>query len=34
MNEYEAQMILGFTKYLLQQNYRPEQITILSLYMA
>eukprot|EP00347_Sterkiella_histriomuscorum_P010451 403376237 len=33
-NKFEGSMIERFTKYLLQQNYRPERITILSLYMA
>lgn len=31
-NEKEAIMIVKFTQYLLKQNYKPEQITILSLY--
>eukprot|EP00347_Sterkiella_histriomuscorum_P002994 403366003 len=33
-NKFESNMIERFTKYLLQQNYKPERITILSLYMA
>ena len=31
-NPQEADMIIRFTNYLLQQKYNPDQITILSLY--
>eukprot|EP00347_Sterkiella_histriomuscorum_P007358 403349252 len=33
-NRFEGAMIERFTVYLLKQNYKPEKITILSLYMA
>ncbi|CDW86153.1 UNKNOWN [Stylonychia lemnae] len=33
-NDYEANMIIKFTSYLLQQKYQASQITILSLYQA
>ncbi|CDW78789.1 nfx1-type zinc finger-containing protein 1-like [Stylonychia lemnae] len=33
-NDYEANMIIKFTNYLIKQNYQSTQITILSLYQA
>eukprot|EP00347_Sterkiella_histriomuscorum_P016766 403351933 len=34
LNKYEAQMIIKFTFYLIQQGYQSKNISILSLYMA
>ena len=32
MNRKEAEFVTGFTCYMIQQGYKPENITILSLY--
>ena len=34
MNKFEAEMIINFSECLIKQLYKPDQITILSLYMA
>lgn len=33
-NRFEANMAIGLAKYLLQQNYYPESINILTTYLA
>ena len=33
-NEFEANMIVHLTNYFIQQNYKPEQITILAMYVG
>ncbi|CDW90094.1 UNKNOWN [Stylonychia lemnae] len=34
LNKFEAELIINYANYLIQQNYQPNQITILSLYQA
>lgn len=34
VNPFEAEMISGFSLYLIQQNYKEDQITILSMYVG
>ncbi|CDW86632.1 UNKNOWN [Stylonychia lemnae] len=34
LNKFEAEIIIKFSNYLIQQNYKPTQITVLSLYQG
>ncbi|CDW91038.1 UNKNOWN [Stylonychia lemnae] len=34
LNKFEADVIIKFSNYLIQQNYKPSQITVLSLYQG